>query len=99
MRLDAGASEENGQRLSDALFFGSRPRRGTHCVRQSIWCELVCAWPPSCGSLCDLARAGRRRTVSPRPTHSLVAVFPETGGPVPGKTRGPRAGGGGGGEN
>src|ERR1700692_977819 len=33
------------------------------------------AWPASCGSLCDYAQAGRRRTVSAQPTHGLVAIL------------------------
>ena len=38
------------------------------------------------------AQAGRRRTVSPQPSHGLVAILPETGGRIPGQACGQRAG-------
>jgi Acetoacetate decarboxylase (ADC) len=85
-----GVSQENGEYFSGALLCGLRPRRGADCVRQSIWREPRGAWPASRGSLCDLAQAGRERTVVPHPTHGLVAILSEISGRIPGQARGKR---------
>ena len=45
-----------------------------------------------CGSLRDLGRAGRRRTISPSPADGLVAILPKIGSRMPGQSGGERAG-------